>query len=154
AEFADLIPKGLTELKYIQDEFIKFAKERTLKKVLSDKSEAIDAGNFDELFYELKHQSKKFNYATGGLVSDRVFSLQNLREIYDEKGGIKTGVAVNRYRCRRITAKATFDHPGGHKRWEELSAHAYRRSRAETTAKGPPCHFGDELSADTSPVLR
>jgi len=94
AEFADLITKGLSELKYIQDEFIKFAKERTLKKVLSDKSEAIDSGNFDDLFGELKNEAKKFNYATGGLVADCVFSLQNLREVYDEKGGIKTGLPL------------------------------------------------------------
>src|SRR5262245_5358717 len=93
-EFAELILKGLSELKYIQDEFIKFAKERTLKKVLSDKSEAIDGGNFDDLFAELKSESKKFNYATGGLVADCVFSLQNLREVYDEKGGMKTGLPV------------------------------------------------------------
>src|SRR5262249_21977436 len=93
-DFADLITKGLAELKYIQDEFIKFAKERTLKKVLSDKSDAIDGGQFDELFTELKQESRKFNYATGGLIADCVFSLQNLKEIYDEKVGIKTGLPL------------------------------------------------------------
>jgi len=93
-EFAELVLKGLSELQYIKDEFIKFAKERTLKKVLSDKSEAIDSGNFDELFTELKQESRKFNYATGGLVGDRVFSLQNLREIYAEKVGIMTGLPL------------------------------------------------------------
>src|SRR5262249_40532112 len=61
---------------------------------LSEKSDAIDAGNFDELFYELKHQSKKFNGATCGLVDEYVFSYLNLREVWDAKAGIKTDIPL------------------------------------------------------------
>src|SRR5262245_46261500 len=94
AEFEQLITKGTAELNYIKENFIEFAKERTLKKVLSEKSDAIDAGNFDELFYELKHQSKKFNGATCGLVDEYVFSYLNLREVWDAKAGIKTDIPL------------------------------------------------------------
>src|SRR5262249_11963211 len=91
-EFAHLTTKGLSELKYVHDEFIKFAKERTLKKVLSDKSEAIDSGNFDDLFAELRSESRKFDTASGGLIATSVFDLENLIEIYSEQAGIKTGI--------------------------------------------------------------
>jgi intein/homing endonuclease len=82
------------ELAYIKDTFLKFAKSRSIRQVLNEQSEYIDQGNFDELFSGLKEESRKFEALDAPVRDVNLFSVRNLRELYENKGGIKTGLPL------------------------------------------------------------
>jgi len=93
-EFLSLLKtSNRAELQYVKDAFIKFAKSKAIKSVLSEQSELVDTGNFDDLFTSLKTESRKFD-VTSQDRDKELFSLRNLREIYEDQGGIKSGISL------------------------------------------------------------
>jgi replicative DNA helicase len=80
-----------SELNYVKENFIKFAKVRSLEGVLHAESETIQEGNFDDLFTSLRTEAKKFEHSNG-TQDEYLFSVRNIEEIFNGKDGIKTGI--------------------------------------------------------------
>jgi replicative DNA helicase len=94
-EFLELLKKhDKAELVYIKDTFLKFAKSKSIKSILNDVSEYIDDGDFGEVFSSLKQAERKFDLLNSTERDKNLFSLLNLKEIYESKGGIKTGISL------------------------------------------------------------
>ena len=82
------------ELSYVKDTFLKFAKSRSIRQVLNEQSDYIDSGNFEELFTSLKDESRKFDTLNVKERDEKLFSVLNLRELYENKAGIQTGLPL------------------------------------------------------------
>jgi len=89
--FKNLASPDKIELQYVKDNFISFAKSKSLKQVIHEQSEEIESGDFDKILFSLKDESKKFNPLISQL-DPELFSMRNLTEILNVKEGIKTGI--------------------------------------------------------------
>lgn len=83
----------IPEKEWIKDNFKQFVQSQQLKLTLSHNTESIDAGNFDVLVHALRKEETDLS------VIDQneprlTFSLQNLKELYDSQGGMKTGISL------------------------------------------------------------
>lgn len=97
AEFLALIIVGsFNDSQYIRNNFGKFVKSRTITRILNERSEDIETGNFEDLSSSLRSASKLFESKDTNLLDKdkNVFSLYNLEEIYQNRGGIKTGIGL------------------------------------------------------------
>lgn len=94
-EFLALLSAGfLLDADYIKTNFRKFVKSRTISVILqTDADLAIQTGEFDHLSASLRNASKQFE-EEDNLRDKFTFSLYNLRDIYENEGGIKTGITL------------------------------------------------------------
>lgn len=93
-EFNSILEVGIIpERDYIKDSLKQFIASSQLKLTLAKNSEAIDKGDFGELVQVLRSEETAI-ISLDNTTPQLVFSLDNLREIYEAKGGMKSGISL------------------------------------------------------------
>jgi len=108
-EFLALVTSGVvSDAEYIEDTLYSYIASKTMRNVLSEQTENVDGGEFDEVLGALRKSRRELiSQSEGGLVDEygHVFSLKNLEEIYLERTAIKTGFSLIDNEIKGVVAK-------------------------------------------------
>lgn len=107
-EFLALVTSGVvSDADYIEDTLFSYIASKTMRNVLSEQTENVDGGDFDEVLGALRKSRRELISHEGGLVDEygHVFSIKNLEEIYLERTAIKTGFTLVDNEIKGVVAK-------------------------------------------------
>jgi replicative DNA helicase len=105
--FFSLIDKPVDnahDLKYVEDTFLHFVKNKAIRKTLGESDEHIEKGDFDALFSAIKEQSRKFDINENE-ESGLLFNLFNIQELYEERQGIRSSIDLIDFTVGGLKAK-------------------------------------------------
>ncbi len=94
-EFFALLNVGrVPEGEFLKDYFNQFIATRQLRNILHEEAEHIDEGKFDDVVSALRKGQRVVGEKKSCLEDEYVFSMLNLKELYDKAEGIKTGIGL------------------------------------------------------------
>lgn len=93
--FLNCLREGkVDEVEYLKTSARKFAVSRTVKTILNERSDDIDSGDIDAVISSLKRGTSGLIKSNLGLRDKSVFSINNFVDLYNEGGGIRTGISL------------------------------------------------------------
>ncbi len=107
-EFLALLSAGsITDEQYIKDTVLQYMSAKAMRNVLSEQTENVDNGEFDDVLAALRKTRKELLSKEGGLVDENgeLFSLKNLEPIYLSNTAIKTGSNLLDHEIKGVVAK-------------------------------------------------
>jgi replicative DNA helicase len=84
--------RKVPEEKYIKDTVRQFVSARQLRLALNIHSDVIEGGDFNSLIHHLREEENSVNKLDTEPIS--VFDLKNLQELYEQQGGMRTGISL------------------------------------------------------------